>query len=122
MSDVALLTPDLALIDLSALNYGKIFRVTLGKLSAEDSKGKIRLGTHLYPNPTSGNLTIRKWYTHEGDVRIVDLFGRTVMLARIKPEPGSSTIDCRSLPNGTYTIVMKHHGEGLPIGRFILMK
>jgi hypothetical protein len=101
---------------------GSILKYSRESNRIETGRDKARVGTHLYPNPSSGVLSITKWYSYEEDVRIIDIFGRTVLATKINREPGTSTIDCGHLPNGTYTVLIKYEGSDLPVGRFVLMK
>ena len=122
ISDVTLLNSSTALMDFSVSNFGRIYRVSLEKLSVETPWSKVQSGTRIFPNPSRGAISLQKWYTYEDDVRIIDIFGRVMMTTRITREPGTSTIDCSSLPNGTYTVLLKREGSDLPVGRFVLMK
>jgi photosystem II stability/assembly factor-like uncharacterized protein len=123
LQDVSMISPTQVVITLPAGGGGaRVYRVLLDQLQIESQRDKIRLGTVIFPNPTTGELSIQKWYSYESDVRIINVLGEEVLRTRINREPGTSTIDCSKLPNGTYNVLLKYDGNDLPVGKFILMK
>jgi hypothetical protein len=125
LSDVKVLNPGVALANYTRHPTGDIgflYRINLATLAVNAERDKVRLGTHVSPNPSTGIVNIRKWYSYDGDIRIVDVMGRTVLRTTISHEPGDSAIDCSALSNGTYSVLIQYEGANLAIGKFVLMK
>lgn len=54
----------------------------------------------VYPNPVRDELNVRGLTTQKGLLRVVDVFGRTVLEQRV-----ARTVDVQALTNGTYTML-----------------
>ncbi len=62
----------------------------------------------IYPNPTTGQLTITNYELRDGNVEVFDIMGRNVYLSTRSPVHSSTiTIDISHLPTGIYFIKIK---------------
>jgi hypothetical protein len=122
ISDVAMLDESTALLDLSVSNFGKIFRMTLDHSSVAALPRKVLHGTHIYPNPSEGWITIEKWYNEQENAQVVDALGRIVLSVNLADGASKTRTDCSALSDGTYTIMVKLNGLNLPAEHFVLMR
>ncbi|MBI5917593.1 MAG: T9SS type A sorting domain-containing protein [Bacteroidetes bacterium] len=72
-------------------------------------------GIHLFPNPTSGNVTLalETEYSGEATLTIYDLMGRQVKTQALSLEGGPlrTGVDLLGLPGGVYLLEMKARNE-----------
>ena len=59
---------------------------------------------NLWPNPTTGEVTVTVDEDHEAQVLLIDAMGRTVLRDSMR---GNKKINLAELPNGTYTVQVR---------------
>jgi photosystem II stability/assembly factor-like uncharacterized protein len=65
----------------------------------------INSGVTIYPNPSTGNFTIRiSKKLHKASVSIVDILGREIEILHINPERSTISADISCYPKGVYYI------------------
>lgn len=63
----------------------------------------------LFPNPTSGELTLRSAATKPSIVRILDIQGRVLKTQTLPAFNGNANIDTAGLPKGLYMVEWRTH-------------
>jgi len=58
----------------------------------------------IFPNPTSGALTVQFPNQNEGTISLLDYTGKTILTEILKPE---SQVDLSDIPNGVYLLEVK---------------
>jgi len=71
----------------------------------------------IYPNPTSGWLSVRLEGVHAQRIEVSDMSGRT-MLSHSATSGELHTMDCSSLAAGTY-IIRVYHSDGVAVRKLI---
>jgi hypothetical protein len=84
-----------------------------GPVGISETKNVIN-SLKLYPNPTSGDLTIET--PEKGTLFVFDLNG-VLLLQRELAEP-TSTIDFNTLPGGVYFVKLVG-SKGVQVGKFV---
>ena len=81
-------------------------------------------GLSVYPNPASGAVTIAfdtGTIQGAGAIEVRDIFGRVVHRATVSGSKGQVVWDCRSIPAGTYTTLLRSAtGTQLVVERIIV--
>lgn len=121
ISGVALLDPTLALLDASSGEFGKIFRYAPFAAEVESTGSKIRRGTRIYPNPTTGTITISKWYSAER-FEFFDALGRAQLTIHQVDSTGDLVVDCSDLIPGVYTLMATHKGVKYHVGNLVRLQ
>ena len=78
----------------------------------------------LYPNPSSGNLTIKYSVlnAHQVEFRVIDMFGRLINSVNMDAQTDEMTINETSLGNGMYFYQVLDSGKLISSGKFIIAK
>lgn len=118
ISDVALLEPGVALIDLSIFNWGKIFRYSFETSSVESLSTKILRSTKIYPNPAEESFAISNAFALE-NLEIYDALGRVHYSLNRLSGVRDSVVDCSFLPPGVYTLMATHKGVKFHVGNLV---
>jgi len=109
---IALLTSLPTLNDQSIILRGELKKASVYDL--------IAYKTHVYPNPTTGSVTISSIDVSR-PVFIYDLLGREVLKGTLSAS-GNITFDLTSFPPGLYTIILNHNGKMIPVGKIVHQK
>ena len=106
VTDLDYYSPEQTLI---AATYGRsIYKINLGQTTRAPSVTKTQVEWSVFPNPTTGLVTLR-WTstsTLPGELRCLDLQGRILRKRTYQPAPGeqSTQWDLHGLPAGTYMV------------------
>ncbi len=76
----------------------------------------------VYPNPTSGQATIRYLINSDCQLQLIDNFGKTVFTSELKSKENEKLFDLSSLSNGIYHIVFTENNIQTPMGRLTVIK
>jgi hypothetical protein len=77
---------------------------------------RIMYYTYLYPNPTSGLLTIESIDKSNAPIRIIDIWGREIMHG-VLSDQGKLTLDFSKLSKGVYDVLLNHFGKVFSVGK-----
>ncbi len=79
------------------------------------------LGIRLFPNPTTGALTLElKGHLHNaGSVQILDLLGRTLRTETLQPDSQMHLISIKELPEGVYFVKVLDKGEQVWVQKIV---
>jgi photosystem II stability/assembly factor-like uncharacterized protein len=98
--------------------YSLIWRGSYAKSSVELAE-TIQYYTKLYPNPTSGEVTIQSIGSLKSPIKVVDMLGRKVRDGRLS-EDGKAKFDLSELPRGIYYVVLDYNGREYMISKVAL--
>ncbi len=76
----------------------------------------------VFPNPTSGNITICSNYNPGFEIELFDIMGNSVMKEEDKSISQSKTIDISHLPSNLYVVVIRINGELMHSEKVVLIK
>lgn len=76
--------------------------------------------THLFPNPASSQVEIAT-IDPDRPIFLCDVLGRTVSRSRLDAH-GQVSLDVTSLPRGTYSVMLDHFGNVIPVGKLVLIE
>ena len=94
--------------------YAIIGRGVRGQSHVENFE-QIVFGTHIYPNPSTNQVTITS-VEHSRTIRLIDVLGREV-LHDVLSANGKATLNVASLPRGIYSVILDHNGITLTVGK-----
>ncbi|MEM6698738.1 MAG: M36 family metallopeptidase, partial [Bacteroidota bacterium] len=63
-----------------------------------------------YPNPTNSELNVQLNLSAEGNLRLIDMVGRTVFEVAVRDGRSSQTINVSDLPSGVYFLELRSEG------------
>ncbi|MEM8523816.1 MAG: M43 family zinc metalloprotease [Bacteroidota bacterium] len=76
-----------------------------------DNNTFAQVGLTAYPNPASDVLNVRLNLASEGNLRMIDITGRTVFEAVVRYGRSTQEINVNNLPKGLYFLELRSEGE-----------
>lgn len=66
---------------------------------------------HIFPNPVQNNFTVRAVFSHDAQIIIYDMSGKTVHRQRHPAGKDQTLIDAGKLKPGFYNLVIRNHNQ-----------
>ena len=98
--------------DISCVQNGYYFRMQQG----------VKHKSSVFPNPTSGDVTIVYKFQSDTYLQLEDMYGRTCLMTKLKANSDSHLLNLSNFENGIYTYRLFCQGSTLDIGKIILSK
>jgi photosystem II stability/assembly factor-like uncharacterized protein len=103
----------------SAFGYCGIVKLQFSKLLTVESFENIKLGTHVYPNPSNNWLTIFANPYFDVTYHLYDALGRKVK--DFISTSSNTRLGIADLPSGTYRLISNYQGRQISIGNVLVI-
>jgi hypothetical protein len=74
----------------------------------------------VFPNPASGQFTLKNTFPDKGELQVIDSFGRIVLKQFCSQQ--NTTIDCTGIPAGIYLVKFVQNAQAYSVTRKLILQ